>query len=89
LLKQGRVCLETARAPSALGADVRMNDGVGAPYPPVTIAGNALRFYDTKEKTTRFLWGAGSGISCFAVSKGLTAGREAPRIPLARLLATS
>jgi WD40 repeat protein len=38
------------------------------PYAAVTIAGNALRFYDTKDKTSRFLWGAGSGISCFAVS---------------------
>lgn len=39
------------------------------PYTQVTIAGNSLRFYDTKEKTSRFLWGAGSGISCFAVSQ--------------------
>ena len=37
-------------------------------YFQVTVVGNALRFYDTKEKTSRFLWGAGSGISSFAVS---------------------
>ena len=34
-----------------------------------TIVGNALRFYDVKEGKSRFLWGEGSGISCFAVCR--------------------
>ena len=36
--------------------------------PQVTSVGNALRFQDTSSSTSRFLWGVGRAISCFAVS---------------------
>ena len=34
----------------------------------MTSVGNALRFQDTSSSKSRFLWGVGRGISCFAVS---------------------